>query len=618
DVYKRQKSSSASMRLTMGNTLSGGAGLTALIDFKVSLYIQDDEISVDELRRLIETEEGLAFIKNKWIVVDHERLRQILDAYDKATGLLSNMDLTLLQALRLQLNPQKYLGIEKTEGIEISSGDYLKSVMQRLSNIDTLSEVDLPENLTPILRPYQKAGVKWLYNINSLRFGSCLADDMGLGKTLQVLTLLRILKGLGVNLLIAPLSLLSNWEDEIKKFTPDLKCFIAHPAFNYNKEMDLIDEGFIKNFDLVITTYGFVQKYEWISKFNWHFVILDEAQAIKNPTTKQTKSVKVLKSYNRIAITGTPVENSLYDLWSIFDFINPGLLGSLSEFTDFSKSLKSSPEGFGRLRKIVSPYILRRLKSDKSIISDLPDKIEMKTYASLSKKQALLYQNAVEKLKEEIEDCIDTKRKGLVLTYLMKFKQLCNHPDHYLGKGDYDEAESGKFERLREICETIAQKREKLILFTQFREITLPLHRFLREIFGKTGYVLDGSTAPSKRKKIVSEFQTSPNIAFMVLSIKAGGVGLNLTSANHVIIFDRWWNPAVENQATDRAFRIGQKKNVVVHKFLTKGTIEEKIDSIIESKKQIVNDVIEKTPDESWLTEMSNEELINMFSLSIN
>jgi non-specific serine/threonine protein kinase len=314
--------------------------------------------------------------------------------------------------------------------------------------------------------------------------------------------------------------------------------------------------------------------------------------------------------------TSSPIENRLTDLWSLFDFLNPGLLGNPREFKQFSKSLKDDNSGYSRLRKLISPYILRRLKTDKSVISDLPEKVEMKTYAPLSKKQVLLYKNIVEEIKQIIAETEGIQRKGLILSSLMKFKQICNHPDQYLGTGGFEEKESGKFLRLREICETIYDKREKVLIFTQFKEITEPLCDFLENIFKRKGLILHGSVAVSKRKKIVEQFQSQSYVPFMVLSLKAGGVGLNLTEANHVIHFDRWWNPAVENQATDRVFRIGQKKNVIVHKFLTKGTVEERIDMMLEEKSRLSQDVIAGTSG-GWITEMKDDELVDLFRLTL-
>jgi non-specific serine/threonine protein kinase len=446
---------------------------------------------------------------------------------------------------------------------------------------------------------------------------------MGLGKTVQVLALLNMLKSdfkksgkpNKASLLVIPASLISNWDNEIRRFSPEIKFLIAHPGVNPPKNARAEDGKQLDAFDLVITTYALTQKYEWLRSHSWNYVILDEAQAIKNPGTKQARAIKTLTSRNRIIMTGTPIENRLMDLWSLFDFLNPGLLGNAREFKKFAKRLKHDPSGYSRLRKLVSPYILRRLKTDKTVISDLPDKVEMKTYAPLSKKQILLYENMIEEIKESIAETEGIRRKGIILSSLIKFKQLCNHPDQYLGTGGFEEKESGKFLRLREICETIYEKREKVLVFTQFKEITEPLHDFLESIFNRKGLILHGSIAVGKRKKIIGQFQSQSYVPFMVLSLKAGGVGLNLTEANHVIHFDRWWNPAVENQATDRAFRIGQKKNVIVHKFLTKGTVEERIDMMLEEKSRLSEDVIAATG-EAWITEMKNDEIMDLFKLS--
>jgi non-specific serine/threonine protein kinase len=442
---------------------------------------------------------------------------------------------------------------------------------------------------------------------------------MGLGKTIQILAFLHILKRKDQkksNLLIIPASLIANWSNEIDRFAPDLNYFVAHPEVHRKKKVAAKDEKSLNKLDLVITTYALAQKYEWLKTYSWNYVILDEAQAIKNPGTKQTRNIKKLNSNNRIIMTGTPIENRLSDLWSLFDFLNPGLLGNAKEFSEFANEAKKTHNGYSRLKKVISPYILRRLKTDKSVISDLPDKVEMYTYAGLSKKQIVLYQSTVDELNKKLKVLEGIQRRGLILASLMKFKQLCNHPDQFLGVGEYEEADSGKFSRLREICETIYEKREKVLIFTQFKEITGPLHLFLKTIFGRDGLVLHGSTAVGKRKKIVEQFQGGEYIPYMVLSLKAGGIGLNLTEANHVVHFDRWWNPAVENQATDRVFRIGQKKNVLVHKFITKGTIEEKINDMLLEKAKISSDVIQVSG-ESMLTEMDTTELMDLFKLTL-
>jgi non-specific serine/threonine protein kinase len=442
---------------------------------------------------------------------------------------------------------------------------------------------------------------------------------MGLGKTVQVLALLHSLKAQGMNgasLLVVPASLIANWAAEIEKFAPNIVFYIAHPSAGESGKVAAKSARELDALDLVITTYSLAQKYAWLRDYTWKLVILDEAQAIKNPGARQTRAVKQLRATNRIVMTGTPVENRLSDLWSLFDFINPGLLGNQAEFSRFARNLNQSPDGYARLRKVIGPFILRRLKTDKSVISDLPDKVEMKVWSLLSRKQTVLYQKLVEDLRRAVEGAEGIRRKGIVLSMLIKFKQVCNHPDHYTGSHAFEESESGKFAGLRDICEVIRDKREQVLVFTQFREMTGPLGGFLGEVFQREGLVLHGGTPVRGRKEIVARFQNGDYVPFLVLSLKAGGVGLNLTAANHVIHFDRWWNPAVENQATDRAFRIGQKKNVMVHKFVTKGTIEEKIDQMIESKAALSNEIIQSGA-ENWITEFNNEKLNDLFRLTL-
>lgn len=324
-----------------------------------------------------------------------------------------------------------------------------------------------------------------------------------------------------------------------------------------------------------------------------------------------------MKSDWRLALTGTPVENRLKDLWSIFDFLNPGLLGSAGAFDTACKAMEKSGSGYAPLRRLVQPYILRRLKTDKSVINDLPEKTELNAYCMLSKKQAALYQQSVEEMRTALEEKSGIERRGLVLAFLMRFKQICNHPSHWLGDGGFAPKESGKFDRLNELCEEIAERQDKVLVFTQFKEMTSPLANHLTGIFGQTGAIIHGGTPVKQRQKLVTAFQEDDHIPFMVLSLKAGGTGLNLTAASHVIHFDRWWNPAVENQATDRAFRIGQKKNVLVHKFVCKGTVEERIDELIAGKRALTKEILSKDA-QSQLTEMSNDELMAMVSLDIH
>ena len=365
---------------------------------------------------------------------------------------------------------------------------------------------------------------------------------------------------------------------------------------------------------LTITTYGMAAKLSCLKDEEWDCIILDEAQAIKNPLTKQTRALKGLKGAMRIAMTGTPIENDLSNLWSLFDFLNKGLLGTATEFKAFVKRLEEHPEGYQKLKAMIAPFMLRRLKTDKTIISDPPEKLESDEYVTLSKQQVVLYRKLISDMEEKIKESEGMERRGLVLSTITKLKQICNHPDQYLGEESYRIQDSGKLEMLKEICETIYEKRERVLVFTQYKEIIPYLHATLAKIFHQEGYILHGGTPVKKRSEIVAAFQQEAYVPYIVLSLKAAGTGLNLTAANHVIHFDRWWNPAVENQATDRAFRIGQKKNVIVHKLISKGTVEEKIDELIKSKVELSQQVIGDGK-ETWITEMNNEELMNLLRL---
>jgi non-specific serine/threonine protein kinase len=452
---------------------------------------------------------------------------------------------------------------------------------------------------------------------------------MGLGKTVQVLA--ALLRGRGTSsrkkvvpaLLVVPASLLGNWSAEAARFAPSLKLLLAHPSETGKSELKgMADdpELALKGIDLVITTYSMLARLDWMVAMEWSWVILDEAQAIKNPSTKQTKWVKKLRGSARVALTGTPVENRLGDLWSIFDFLNPGLLGTVTRFKVFAKSLEAREHArYAPLRRLVAPYILRRMKTDPKIVPDLPEKTEMRVYCGLTKPQARLYQegvNALDKALQEPTGRDRMKRRGLVLSFLMRFKQICNHPSQVNGDGIYDPKASAKFGRLEALCGEMASRGEKVLLFTQFREITDPLAEYLESVFGRPGLTLHGGTAVKRRKDLVAEFQRADGPPFMVLSIKAGGTGLNLTAASHVVHFDRWWNPAVEDQATDRAFRIGQERHVMVHKLVTRGTIEEKIDALIHEKRQMADALLDGGAEKA-LTEMSDDEILEMVSLDL-
>lgn len=593
------------MSVNLGEEKPPLLGLNTILGMTPQLVVDGMPLSRDEIETLLHQTEGLAFLKGKWIAVDHARLQKLLDDMEKHRG-----SLTLLDALRMELKNQEAEGADV--GPTVTNGTWLAKLLLDLRKPKRIRSAVLPKTFQAALRPYQKEGFTWLDYMNKLGFGACLADDMGLGKTIQVLAFLEKLRKTKKDahvLLVVPASLLGNWQKEIEKFAPGMAFRILHGSSAKTGG----DAGEDYSF-LTITTYGMAARLESLEKIQWDCLILDEAQAIKNPLTKQTKRVKALQSKMRIAMTGTPIENDLTNLWSLFDFLNKGLLGSSTEFHDYCKKLEDNPEGYAKLKAMIAPFMLRRVKTDKAIISDLPDKLEQIDYVGLSKKQTVLYRKYVAELADKLEELDGMKRRGLVLASLTKLKQICNHPDQYLGQTAYDPKESGKFEMLREVCETICQKRERVLVFTQFKEITSYLDEFLSDIFGCHGYVLHGGTPVAKRNEIVDSFQGEKYVPYIVLSVKAGGTGLNLTNANHVIHFDRWWNPAVENQATDRAYRIGQKNNVMVHKLVCKGTIEEKIDEMIESKKELASNVI-GSGGESWITEMSNEELLSILKL---
>jgi non-specific serine/threonine protein kinase len=595
----------ARLKANVGSKEPAVLGMDSLVAFSPSIYLGDEEFTKDEIKELLAESRGLAFLKGKWVEVDPEKLQALLKAFDEIDG----TQLTLAEAIRMQSGLTPLEG-ETADEIEVTNGQWLEGFKTKMLNPGEIKKQKVNKTFKATLREYQYTGFNWLHFMRSAKFGALLADDMGLGKTIQILALLDFLRKDKIKtLLIIPASLISNWQKEAGRFAPQLKLKVLHGA---EKDFSPSDG------DLFITTYGMAQRLEQLAAVTWDLLVLDEAQAIKNHTNKQTTAVKNLQAKSKIAMTGTPVENRLSDLWSIFDFLNKGLLGSQKEFSHFTKGLKEDRQGYEKLRNAVSPFILRRLKTDKSIISDLPDKAEIKQYTTLTKKQIALYNQLVQELEKTMEQEISgIQRKGIILTSIMKFKQICNHPDQYLDNKEFAPKYSGKFETLNDICETIRDKRERVLVFTQFREMTAPIAAYLTNIFEREGLILHGGTTVKKRGELVERFNGTEYVPFMVLSLKAGGVGLNLTAANHVIHFDRWWNPAIENQATDRAFRIGQQKNVMVHKFVTTGTIEEKIDTIIEEKQKLAGDVINAQSGENWLTEMTNDELFTMLRLGV-
>lgn len=601
----KRRSSTVSLSIKLGDKKPSALGFDAIISAKPEFMVDGVLLTKKDIETLMAQTEGLAFLKGKWIEADHKRLQKLLD---DMKGIPDN--LTLMEALKLELGTSDKAA---DVGEKVTNGKWLSGILKNLREPENMRSVAVPKALNATLRPYQKDGYIWLNYMYKLGFGACLADDMGLGKTVQVLAFLEKLHGENKEaraLLIVPASLVENWRSEAKKFTPSLSLFVLHGK----PSKELAEELSGDNAFLTVTTYGMVSRIPTLQDINWECIILDEAQAVKNALTKQTKEIKKLHGHMKIAMTGTPIENDLTNLWSLFDFLNKGLMGTSKEFRGFCKELEEHQERYGRLKAMVSPFMLRRLKTDKKIIADLPEKMETIDYAELSKKQVVLYRRIVEDMEHKIRSTEGIERQGLVLATITKLKQVCNHPDQYLGQSGYSLTESGKFALLKELCETIYEKRERVLIFTQYREITGVLADFLEKVFHRKGRVIHGGVSSAKRGKIVEEFQSEKYIPFLILSVRAGGTGLNLTKANHVIHFDRWWNPAVENQATDRAFRIGQTKNVMVHKLVCKDTVEEKINEMIESKKELAENVI--GTGEKWITELDNDTLMNMLKLS--
>lgn len=626
--------------VTVGDARQSAIGVGALLDFSVGVTLDGERLSEAELHELLLAANAaggagdLVRLRGRWVELDRDKLSQALDHWrrierEARDGVSFFQAMRWLSGVETGAEEQTASPEQAATWVGVEPGPWLKQTLAKLREPSQLPSEDAA-GLRASLRPYQQVGVGWLKFMTSLKLGACLADDMGLGKTIQVLALLLQLKaasespGPGADasppsLLVVPASLMANWRAEIDRFAPSLLAVTLHPAETTVdlKSDDAVRRG-VAGCDLVITTYGMVTRTSALRERPWRLVILDEAQAIRNSGTRQAHAVKRLRADARIALTGTPVENRLSDLWSLFDFLNPGLLGSAAEFKRFIKRLSDDGHAhYAPLRRLVQPYILRRLKTDRRVIADLPEKTEVRAFCGLTKAQAALYQQSVHELARQLHEADGIQRRGVVLAFLMRFKQICNHPTQWHGAGDYDAQHSGKFQRLAALCEELAQRQERPLVFTQFREITAPLADLLAGVFGRPGLVMHGGTPVRQRQDMVRRFQRDDGPPFFVLSLKAGGAGLNLTAASHVIHFDRWWNPAVENQATDRAFRIGQQRNVLVHKFVCRGTVEEKIDAMIADKVALADAVLE-TDGGKMLTEMRDEELLRFVALDVN
>lgn len=575
---------------------SGHLTLHTMLNFNWRISLGNDLIEPEEFKRLVESNTRLIHYRDQYILLDDREVAGILKRLDKGPNLSPP------EMMRVVI-------LGEYEGVPISLS---KEVQRQLNMLRNTGAVANPKGLAAKLRPYQKRGYAWLYKNAKLGLGSILADDMGLGKTLQVLTLLLKLKNDGAlskspALVVAPSTLLTNWERECAKFTPEITTFIYHGSSRSFQPGEA---------DLVLTTYGLIRREEkFFARAKWTAIILDEAQAIKNPAAGQTRAVQSLKAPVKIAMSGTPVENRLMEYYSIFHFTNPGYLGSVNQFKNtFANPIEKHRNQLclNRFRKITEPFIMRRMKTDKSIINDLPDKTEMNRYCELTKEQAALYTSITSKILKEIEESEGIERRGLILKLLLRLKQVCNHPYNFLKSGSRDIALTGKGESLMEVVQAIEEEGSKVLIFTQFREMGEILQEMLSAL-GEEAFFLHGGLSRHHRDVIVRTFQHQPYPRALILSIKAGGTGLNLTAATHVIHYDLWWNPAVERQATDRAFRIGQQHKVTVHRLITRNTLEEKIDTLIQSKKELADLTV--VSGEKWIGELDDSQIRDLVAM---
>jgi len=599
-----------------------GFGLNDLVEFRYDLAVGDTTLDAGELDELAQLKIPLVRVRGQWVELDDRNLKAALTFMERGREGVMRAGDVLVAGLR---GPEDDLEVTAVAA-DGWLGDLLSGQADR-----SLAPVTAAASFHGDLRPYQERGLAWLVFLSDLGLGGVLADDMGLGKSVQTLALLdheraaRCAAGergdssapeTGPTLLVCPMSLVGNWQREAERFTPDLAVHVHHGSDRLSGD-EL--HAALTGADLVITTYALAARdREALAAVPWHRVVCDEAQNIKNAGTRQARAVRGLPARSRLALTGTPVENHLGELWSIMEFTSPGLLGPAEKFREsFAVPVQrhGDEEAAARLKRLTGPFILRRLKTDRSIISDLPDKIEMKIWCTLTPEQASLYQATVTDMLARIDAAEgDIERRGLVLATMAKLKQVCNHPAHLLGDGSRLSGRSGKLARLEEICDEIVAAGDKALCFTQYAEFGRVLQPYLAARLGCPVLYLHGGTAKKARDALVAEFQAATGPAVFLLSLKAGGTGLNLTAASHVIHFDRWWNPAVEDQATDRAYRIGQRNDVQVRKFVCVGTLEERIDAMIEEKKALAERIV--GTGEGWLTELSSADLREVLALS--
>ncbi len=585
--------------------------LERLVQFDWEVAIGDQRLSADELERLAKAKEPLVRLRGKWIELDATTLAAAQKLFAKP----KREQVSLRELVYMAIGARQPETEFAFAGVvaEGPIGELLGRLEQRLE----LTQLVPPAGLRATLRPYQLRGYSWLAFMRELGLGACLADDMGLGKTMQTLALIQRLREQGETrpvLLICPTSVVANWQREAERFTPDLRVLVHH-GLGRNKGSSFAAEA--RQHALVLSSYPVLQRdLDHLQPIEWAIVVLDEAQNIKNPETKQAKAARSLEAAQRICLTGTPVENHVGELWSLMEFLNPDLLPNLAEFRRkfmLPIQVRRDPVATERLRKITSPFVLRRLKTDRSIIADLPEKLEAKVFCNLGKEQATLYKAVVRELEVALREVDGIRRKGMILATLTKLKQICDHPALFLADGSALAGRSGKLGRLVEMLEELLSVGDRALIFTQYAGMGHMLVRHLQESFGREVPFLHGAVTGPKRAELVERFQAEQGPAIFVLSLKAGGTGLNLTRANHVFHFDRWWNPAVENQATDRAFRIGQTRKVQVHKFVCAGTLEDTIDAMIERKRDVADNVVGSG--EGWLTELSNADIRKLLAL---
>jgi SNF2 family DNA or RNA helicase len=610
------------VRATLSPSDADGKGimnLDALVRFRWQLALGDQAIAPEEFAHLAALKRPLVQVRGEWVELQPEQIEAAIRFWEKrAANEKGEEEMTLRQALQMGLAEESQVGELPVVGVEAQG--WVRDLLHRLSGGEPLAELVQPQNLTGQLRPYQARGFSWLDFLHRWGLGACLADDMGLGKTIQAIALvlhdLEEGRSDGPVLVLCPTSVVGNWAREIARFAPSLRVMVHHGGGRAGGE-EFVAQA--EQAHMVISTYALARRdEETLCEVEWAGVVLDEAQKIKNPSAKQTQAIRRLPSGYRVALTGTPVENRLAELWSIMQFLNPGYLGSQKSFrTNFARPIEryQDQEATARLRRLVQPFILRRLKTDPTVIQDLPEKLENKVYCTLMPEQATLYQAVVDNAMLQVEEAEGIQRRGLVLSMLTRLKQICNHPAQFLGDGSALPDRSGKLTRLGEMLEEVLSVDERALVFTQYAGMGALLQKYLQDLFGGEVLFLYGGTPARHRDRMIARFQEERvGPAIFVLSLKAGGLGLNLTRANHVFHFDRWWNPAVENQATDRAFRIGQTKDVWVHKFVCAGTLEERIDELIESKKSLAESVI--GAGEGWLTELNTDQLMELVTLS--